>query len=619
MWEGSGVAFLCHVEKRPSEDLSELRGSASSHEVSPVEREKRRRRAEGKDHEQQPTNRDCRGFPTGASFFCFERPLVAAGRLFGAAPASRDFEVLQPGNSVQHIHGFLFGGGSVFGLGAVGGLLEFQRKRGVGLPTSAGPIPVCPALGIFDLPPSPPAVPPFPLPLFVTSEDVAAACDAAASVLAATASFATPAEAEHGHQQRRKQAATKKRKLTPTCLPPRVRCFLEPRNPNFAAASPQPCRDPPTVACVISDSPLLPSAFSPPSPSAPPSHASQSSSLASSCPSSSCCGTSPSLALPQRVLESLALSSAASHEPSQTSASPFRSPRQRPRRGWAGAVGAGVGATCGKVAAGGGFSGRQGGWGEAYRERRWRARLREQEPEATGDGRERRGGGGEEEHGARETRETGEGRHKVAAAGEGEPTPPGTKGAPPETLLRVQAFVVVNSFGDVVQGSARSKDGSIALGLQKDGILHSTAELLEEADQELLSTPIQQRNTTLVAVFTNLALERAALSRVSTMAAAGMARAIRPAFSSVDGDAVLVISTGELDVGSTDETTSEIIVGSMAAECVTDAIRQAAGAFLPADLPVKADLTRMTFSVRQSDFFGLTLGDGGSRICQLLY
>lgn len=34
----------------------------------------------------------------GASFFAFDRPLKAAGRLLGAAPATRDFDVLQAGS-----------------------------------------------------------------------------------------------------------------------------------------------------------------------------------------------------------------------------------------------------------------------------------------------------------------------------------------------------------------------------------------------------------------------------------------------------------------------------------------------------------------------------------------
>ncbi|KFG63752.1 putative peptidase family T4 protein, partial [Toxoplasma gondii RUB] len=88
MWAGSGVAFLCHVEK-PA--LQELESETASSPDGKRQHELPRTPDRGEKATEQAENK----FVTGASFFAFDRPLAAVGRLFGSAPATRDFSAVQ--------------------------------------------------------------------------------------------------------------------------------------------------------------------------------------------------------------------------------------------------------------------------------------------------------------------------------------------------------------------------------------------------------------------------------------------------------------------------------------------------------------------------------------------
>jgi L-aminopeptidase/D-esterase-like protein len=54
----------------------------------------------------------------------------------------------------------------------------------------------------------------------------------------------------------------------------------------------------------------------------------------------------------------------------------------------------------------------------------------------------------------------------------------------------------------------------------------------------------QPGNTTLVCVMTDAALDKAGCARVARAAAAGVARAVEPVFSDVDGDVVFCLASG---------------------------------------------------------------------------
>lgn len=69
----------------------------------------------------------------------------------GAAPGTRETEVLLPDNQVQVAHALLLTGGSAFGLAAADGVMRRLEERGNGVATPAVPVPIVPSAVIFDL------------------------------------------------------------------------------------------------------------------------------------------------------------------------------------------------------------------------------------------------------------------------------------------------------------------------------------------------------------------------------------------------------------------------------------------------------------------------------------
>ncbi len=76
---------------------------------------------------------------------------VAAAEVRGGAPATRELDVLAPERLVHRIDAVVLAGGSAFGLAAADGVMRWCEERGVGFPTRVGPVPIVPALALFDL------------------------------------------------------------------------------------------------------------------------------------------------------------------------------------------------------------------------------------------------------------------------------------------------------------------------------------------------------------------------------------------------------------------------------------------------------------------------------------
>jgi L-aminopeptidase/D-esterase-like protein len=136
----------------------------------------------------------------------------------------------------------------------------------------------------------------------------------------------------------------------------------------------------------------------------------------------------------------------------------------------------------------------------------------------------------------------------------------------------VAVLAVVNAFGDVL-----AEDGSVLAGPRgEDGETLSTAKLIVEMEAPPEWTGLRERNTTLACVMTDAALDKPACSRVARMASGGVARAVDPVFSDVDGDVVFCLASGS---GSPDRFAT-IAVGTLAATltaaAIRDAVRQAA-------------------------------------------
>jgi len=67
------------------------------------------------------------------------------------ATGSRELGVLDPHHLVPQLDAILLGGGSVFGLDAAHGVVEWLAERGRGYDTGVEPVPIVPAAVIFDL------------------------------------------------------------------------------------------------------------------------------------------------------------------------------------------------------------------------------------------------------------------------------------------------------------------------------------------------------------------------------------------------------------------------------------------------------------------------------------
>jgi L-aminopeptidase/D-esterase-like protein len=125
----------------------------------------------------------------------------------------------------------------------------------------------------------------------------------------------------------------------------------------------------------------------------------------------------------------------------------------------------------------------------------------------------------------------------------------------------VAALAVTNAFGDVVD----PRDGRTVAGARqsRDGREFAVTEQILKTRQRAGGFPV--RNTTLVVVATNAALNKVRAQKVAQLAQAGVARTIRPAHTMTDGDVAIALSLGQAAADVT-------AVGVAAAEAVVEAI-----------------------------------------------
>jgi L-aminopeptidase/D-esterase-like protein len=76
---------------------------------------------------------------------------VAGADVRGAAPGTRETDLLQPGNTVARVHAIVLSGGSAYGLAAAHGVMGRLEAAGVGFAVPGGVVPIVPAAVVFDL------------------------------------------------------------------------------------------------------------------------------------------------------------------------------------------------------------------------------------------------------------------------------------------------------------------------------------------------------------------------------------------------------------------------------------------------------------------------------------
>ncbi|MDQ7028512.1 MAG: P1 family peptidase [Ardenticatenia bacterium] len=131
------------------------------------------------------------------------------------------------------------------------------------------------------------------------------------------------------------------------------------------------------------------------------------------------------------------------------------------------------------------------------------------------------------------------------------------------------ALVAVNALGDVVDPHT----GRILAGTRRpdvDGFLDTARAMRGDLGQTILGL----MNTTLAVVATDAALDKAELTMLAGMAHDGLARAVRPAHTMLDGDTIFAISTGNRQANLS-------ALGAAATDVVAEAIVRAVQAARP--------------------------------------
>lgn len=114
----------------------------------------------------------------------------------------------------------------------------------------------------------------------------------------------------------------------------------------------------------------------------------------------------------------------------------------------------------------------------------------------------------------------------------------------------VGAIIAVNAFGDVVDPAtgqiiAGLRSGKVGpLGIGGPGLYADTERMMTKPVGRTVLRLASHSNTVIGAVATNAKLTKAEACKVAQMAHDGLARAVRPAHTMLDGDTIFALSTG---------------------------------------------------------------------------
>ncbi len=89
--------------------------------------------------------------PTGCTVLLFEKGASAGVDVRGAAPGTRETDLLNPVNMVQKVQAILLSGGSAFGLDAASGVVRYLEEHRLGFTVGDIVVPIVPAAILYDL------------------------------------------------------------------------------------------------------------------------------------------------------------------------------------------------------------------------------------------------------------------------------------------------------------------------------------------------------------------------------------------------------------------------------------------------------------------------------------
>lgn len=136
--------------------------------------------------------------------------------------------------------------------------------------------------------------------------------------------------------------------------------------------------------------------------------------------------------------------------------------------------------------------------------------------------------------------------------------------------LWAAAIAIVNAFGDIYD----PRNGQIIAGLRTEngkGFVSTTDTLCKMASSSAFhSSDYEGTNTTISAVITNAALNKAEAAKCASMARSAYARCIRPVGTMMDGDTIYAVSVGDLHA---DISLTGILLADALEGAITDAVR----------------------------------------------
>jgi L-aminopeptidase/D-esterase-like protein len=89
--------------------------------------------------------------PTGCTVVLVREGAVAGVDVRGAAPGTRETDLLAPTHLIERVHGIVLAGGSAWGLDAASGVMRWLEEQGVGFPVGPLRLPIVPGAVLFDL------------------------------------------------------------------------------------------------------------------------------------------------------------------------------------------------------------------------------------------------------------------------------------------------------------------------------------------------------------------------------------------------------------------------------------------------------------------------------------
>jgi L-aminopeptidase/D-esterase-like protein len=89
--------------------------------------------------------------PTGCTVVLARHGAVGGVDVRGAAPGTRELDLLAPGNLIDRVHAVMLAGGSAWGLDAASGAMRWLEEQGIGITVGNARVPIVPAAVLFDL------------------------------------------------------------------------------------------------------------------------------------------------------------------------------------------------------------------------------------------------------------------------------------------------------------------------------------------------------------------------------------------------------------------------------------------------------------------------------------